>query len=578
MRREKGTPTTSPSQSPDFSGEAPEGIAFRPSDPPLQLQHEKNMKIDHLNAHSPLGPETPAGAPTSRTAPLGGLLLGGLLLGGLLVGTLLGASCSGGGDMSPTPPPPAGGERLHAFLNGALGGGTLALLNPSAPTQPIPIPSVPSVDFDFNLLLSGTLDVAAGALRNPSVDRLVFGVGMDLLEVSLAQPSAGASPADRIVTTLGANIDEVHVSMDYSTSPHTTIYVVDLVGGTSVTFDQVGQTVSPVLPFPGEHVAPTLNRATGSINGWLALESNTLTHVARDLTVTNLAAASEASYIDATNGGDAFLFLGDRFASYRQDGSLVDVAFVPSGNGTFDPEDIVAADADALYFFSAPSGTTFEVVRALGDGTAAPITLEFMGTPNFLTISQSRVLFGYLDALNGGESLVSVDLMGGDQVMLETGADGLDASLSRFPGTNAVRLIYELESAGSTDVIDIADDGTDRQVYADARLAGLSVAGDLFFHAATNVDAVYITTAAPAGNLRIEVIEPGAPATRATMGLLPLGFEQANIISFYTSTAIVTGTRTTGTPASDVFFLRKNQPNSLVRVTDTSSTFELGVL
>ena len=506
-------------------------------------------------------------------------LLGSLALS---IAALSLVACGGGGGSSPGttagPGSPGGtnSDRFHAYFENTLGGGTLALVDPMDPANPATIAEVPSVFGAFNPIFSGDLDLMSGALNDISVDGLTFAVGAEIVEVPLQRASGGGAPSARSVTTLSGPVDDIEVTIDHSAATRTVIYTAELAGGGYVTFDQIGSTVTPEAPFPGEPVTMTGDRATGAIDGWLAFESNMLTRVDRNLVATNLAPATEAQYIDVTGDGDAFLFLGDRFASFRQSGALVDVTTMPVSMGATSPEDLAVVGADALYFPNATSGSTFQLVRALGDGSSAQITGDITGSPIFMTVTDSRVLVGYDDGTNGDQSLVSFDLNGGDMQMLETAVTGLGLSLFSFPGTTSERIAYEVTGVG---VVDVMDDGTDRQVIADASLVGISIAGPLPFHSAADFDAFYVTTTLPSGNLQLEVVEPGLPATRTVLGALPMGVDQVSVTAFFSETAIVTGITNAGASSqSDVFFVDPAQANSLSQVTDTPTEFDLGLL
>lgn len=484
----------------------------------------------------------------------------------------------GGGSSSGAAGGPGGtnSDRFHAYFENTLGGGTLALVDPMDPANPATIAEVPSVFGAFNPIFSGDLDLMSGALNDVSVESLAFAVGAEIVEVPLQRASGGGAPAARSVTTLSGPVNDVEVTIDHSAATRTVIYTAELTAGGYVTFDQVGSTATAVAPFPGEPVTMTGDRTTGAIDGWLAFESNMLTRVDRNLVTTNLAPATEAQYIDVTADGDAFLFLGNRFASFQQSGALVDVTTTPVSIGVTLPEDFAVVGADALYFPNATSASTFQLVRALGDGSSATITGDITGSPTFMAVTDSRVLVGYVDSTNGDQSLASFDLNGGDLQMLETAVTGLSASLFSFPGTTSDRIAYEVTGVG---VVDVMDDGTDRQVIADASLVGISIAGPLPFHSAADFDAFYITTTLPSGNLQLEVVEPGLPATRTVLGALPMGVDQVSVTAFFSETAIVTGITNAGASSqSDVFFVDPAQANSLVQVTDTPTEFDLGLL
>lgn len=499
--------------------------------------------------------------------------------------TLLATACSdsGGTPAPPPPPPPASVSHLHVYLEETMGVGIVKFVDPRLPSQPMAIGTFEPGNFDFNPVLRGALDPASGVLQAPRVEGLAFGTGLNVIEVPLGAGAPGSTFALAPVKTLSAPIAELDVHVDAGAAEVTKIYVAELNSGEHVTFEWTEAGTTAELVFPGVPVANLTQRGTGLFDGWLGLESNMLTRVQRDLTVTNLAPAFEASYVDVTEAGDAFVFLGDRYAAFRQDGTLTDVAYTPVSSGSFNHEDLTVVGADALYFCSstslAPGAATFEVVRALSDGSAVAITGDINGTPEFITVTDTRVLVGYYDLALNGDSIVSMDLTGGSTVMLEMAAQDVDASAFRFPGTSSDRIVYQLQTAGLPSVIDIADDGTDRQEYPMARLVGLSIGGNLTFHSATNVEHIFLATPSTTGSIRLESAVPGDPSTRVTLGLLPMEFDDVSVTTMFSETAVVTAIDTTvGNERSDVFLVRAGRAGSLDRVTDNPGEFSLGLL
>ena len=484
-------------------------------------------------------------------------------------------ACGGGGGGGSAPPPGAS-ARYHLFLGNPVGGGVLNLVNPAAPTAPIPIPQIPVLAFDFNPVFSGTLDIASGVVREVQIESLVMGLGSDVVQQSLAIPAGGGTPALRTVQSFLTDVVDLEVSVDLSLPTQALIYTVEMTGGGYMTFADFGSSVTPALPFPGVPVVPTVDRADGSINGWLALDAGMLTHVARDLTVSNLAAAASAEYIDVSAGGDHFVDLGDRFAAYRQNGTLVDVNFTPVAMGSFEPRDFTLVGVDAMYFASPTGAATFEIVRALGDGTAMAVTGDIAGTPRHLNVSDTGIRLVYDDTLNGGMSYVTMDLAGNNPVMLETGAASIEATQLQTPGALSSRVAYELPGVG---VVDVSEDGTDRQLYAGAKLVGVSLGGDLALDSAADVNRLYLSTNPGSAGLQVDSVTPGVPSSRIVLGTLPVAFDDVSVTALYSDTVIITGTITIGpNPQADVFFADGTAAGSLVQVTDTPMEFELGVL
>lgn len=481
-----------------------------------------------------------------------------------------GSSPAGSG----APPPPPPGQRLHAFLENSGSGGNLTLFSPSDPATTFPVTAIPSLGSDYNPVVRGTLDITGGVIRDIEVDALVFGVGSNVIEVPLA--GAAALQAPRTVTILSSIISNIEVTVDLGAASRTLVYTARLVTGDYVAFEDVAGTPSIQRPFPGVPITPTVERTTGAMNGWLALESNMLTRVTRNLVTTNLAPVTTAEYIDINADGDTFLFLGNRFGSFRQNGTLATFANGIAAATFFAPEDFAVVGAEAMFFPAATSGASFGLWRATGDGSAGPITGDFMGTPTFVQVTPSRVIVGYADQVNGGTSLVSLDHLGNDLVLLEIGALNLDITRFKFPGISSNRIAYEVEGEG---VIDVQDDGQDRQVHAGARLAGVSISGDLTVHSSSEIDALFLTTTRPAGNLRLEAVTPGNPNTLRSLGSLPLGVDTVSVTAFYSDSALVTGTFNAGANfQSDIWVAQTSQGNSLVRVTDSALEFDLGLL
>ena len=301
-----------------------------------------------------------------------------------------------------------------------------------------------------------------------------------------------------------------------------------------------------------------------------------LTHVDRNLAVSNLMAAASAEYIDATTAGNHFVKVNDGFAVYGQNGILTEVVHTPFAGGAFSQQAFAVVGPNDMYFASPTSASTFQLVRAGVDGVATPITTDITGTPRFINVGTDRVIVAYDDPVNTGQSLASFDLMGANPVMLETGVASMDLDFFQFPGIGSNRLAYELTGVG---VVDVAQDGSDRIVYTGAGLIWVSVDGDLTFDAVANVDRLYLGSDAPGGEKQVESVLPGNAGSRILLGTLPLDFDMVGVSSFYSRTVMVTATDSNpSAPNSDVYFADGAAAGSLQQVTATPSGFELGVL
>ena len=454
--------------------------------------------------------------------------------------------------------------------------GVLNLINPGQPTTPIPLSGVPTLQFDFVPLFNGTLDIPGESLRDVTLESLVTGVGADVLEIPMGIPTSGATPTPRTVQTMASNVEDTEAVIDLSQAVRTVLYTVELAGGSHETFADIGGVATPPVAFPGTPITTTSDRATGGISGWLALDMGMLNHVDRNLAVTNLMAATSASYIDATTAGEHFLELDNGFAVYLQNGTLVEVSHTPFAGGTFDIQDFAVVGEDDLYFASPTSAGTFQIVRAGGDGIATPVTMDIIGTPRYLNVGDTRLVVAYDDPVNTGQSLVTFDLLGANPVMLETGVAGVDLDFFRFPGLGANRLAYNLTGVG---VVDVALDGSGRVDYPGTTLAGVTIDGDLDFDAASLVARLFLSSDGPGGAKQVESVLPGNPASRILLGTLPAAFDGFGVSGLYSQSVMITATDTDpGGPQSDVYFADGAAAGSLQRVTDTPTEFEVGLL
>ncbi|MEM6674112.1 MAG: hypothetical protein AAF726_14805 [Planctomycetota bacterium] len=466
------------------------------------------------------------------------------------------------------------GTRHHLYLSTSFSGGSVQLVDPRAPTSPTAVGGLGPFDFEFNPVLLGTPDASAATLRDVRVDRLVVGIGARVLELSLALGSS--TPALRELITLGGNVEEIDLSVDLSGATPVVHYVVEVGPGTYETFTQTGAAVSPSVPFPGAPVVPTGDPTTAALTGWLALDAGMLTFVDLSLAVTDLRAAAAAAYVDVTDAGATFLSLPSGFACFRQDLTLVDVAFTPSAPGSFMIDQFAVVGRDALYFASPTGANSFEIVRALADGTAVAVTASVAGDPFYVNVTDDRVLYAFDDPGAGGQSLMSVDLLGGDPRALETGTAGLDLTRFSGPGIAASRIAYEVSGLG---VVDVADDGSDREVYANAELIGTSFPDELSLSSSLGVAELLLLTPVGTGGWTFESVVPGDTASRRTIGALPQEFDDASATSFFTRTGLLTaiGGASSGMQ-TDVYWYDLERAGSLVRITNTLQVFEIGVL
>ncbi|MEM9378577.1 MAG: hypothetical protein AAGB93_01415 [Planctomycetota bacterium] len=487
------------------------------------------------------------------------------------------ASCSSGGGAPGGDPGGGGtgaGTRHHLYLSTTLSGGSVQLVDPRTPTSPTAVAGLGPFDFDFNPVLLGEPDAGTATLRDVRVDRLILGVGTRVFELPLALGTT--PPVMRELITLGGPVDEIDLAVDLSGTTPIVTYVVEVGVGTYRTFTQTGAAVSASAPFPGAPVVPTGDATTTAWTGWLALDAGMLTYVDPGLAVTNLRATASAAYVDVTDAGATFLSLPSGFACFRQDLTLVDVAFTPSASGSFTIDEFAVVGRDALYFASPTGANSFEVVRALADGSAAAITPSVAGDPVFVNVTDDRVLYAFDDPVATGQSLVSVDLLGGDPRALETGAAGLDLTRFSGPGIAAARIAYEVTGLG---VVDVADDGADREVYASAELIGTSFPRTLPLSSGLDVAELLLLTPDGSGGWTFDAVAPGDPASRRTIGTLPPGFDDAAATSFFTRTGLLTaiGDAASGMQ-TDVYWYDLDRAGSLVRITDTATAFEIGVL
>lgn len=501
-------------------------------------------------------PQQPAAAPTLISVLLASL-----------------ASCGGGGGGSSQAPPPGGGggDRAHLYVAGVGGGTSLFLVDPSAPSSPALVAGSAGVAYAFNPVFSGTPDPVAGVLRDAQVDRVALASGTRLLELSLA--AGQSAPALNEIIDLGAAVGDVMLGEDLSGPVPTVHYAVEVGGaGQYQTFSQTGGAVSTPVPFPGEPLTFVGSPADGSFSGWVALESGMLTRVTAGLAVTNLTSTSTASVVDGTDDASAFFAVDAGFGCIRSDDSYVDVAFTPVASGSFSPSDFAVAGSTALYFASPTGANSFEIVRALTDGSAAAVTADIPGTPTYLNVTPTRVLCGYDSPAGGGSNLTSFDLDGGDEQTLEAGVAGIELAPLRTPGLTTERVVYGLTGIGT---VDVATDGSDRRLLSGATPAGVAFAQELTLGNAFSIASVYLTSPAPAGGTTLSSLVPGDAGGPVELGVIPAGFTDVSASALFTGTAIVTAL---DAGQSDVFVATSGVADSLRRVTSTPSTFELGTL
>lgn len=504
-------------------------------------------------------------APKMPSRPLLTAALAALVAGSLPACSSGGGSSGGSGGS----PGGGGGERYHMFLDGLPGSATLNLVDPADPSNPIAVSGSTGIAFDFNPVFTGSIDVSASTFRDLQVDRLILIDGNRLLSLSLSLDQ-GAVSLDEIFD-FGAPVGEVIAGRDLSGSSDTVRFAVEVGGaGQYQVLTQTGSSTTTPLPFPGTPVTPVGSPADGSFQGWVALESGMLTLVAPDLSVTNLTAATSANLIDVTDGRDGFFNMSTGFGIVRSDLSYVDVSFTPAAAGPFDLDEFTVVGEEAMYFASPTGANSFEIVRALPDGSAAAVTGDIMGEPTFLNVTSSRVLCGVTDV--PGESLLSFDLLGGDEQTLESGASSIEFGAFVSPGIESERIVYSVPEIGA---IDIGTDGGGREVFAGSAVAGMSFEPTLSFGNALFVSSVFLSSPAPTGGTSLVSMTPGDAGSRVEVGIIPPGFTTVSAAGLFTSTVIVTAI---DAGQSDVFVATEGSADSLRRVTDTPTRFELGAL
>ena len=489
----------------------------------------------------------------------------------VLAGSL--PACSGGGGSGGGPGGGGGpsGQRYHMFLDGLPGSGTMNLVDPGSPSNPVVVDGSLGVTYEFNPVFSGTLDAAAQTLRDLQVDRLIFADGNRLLSLSVRLGQG--SPALQEIYDFGAPVDDLTAGRDLSGAGDTLHFVVEVGGaGSYQALSQTGANVTTPVPFPGAPVTFVGSPTDGSFQGWVGLESGMLTRVAPDLSVTNLTATADATLIDVTNGRDAFFTLSNGFGVLRSNDTYVDVSFTPVAAGTFTPDEFTVVGETAMYFASPTGPGSFEIVRALPDGTASAITGSLMGEPSFLNVTPTRLLCGFEEAGGAGESLVSYDLLGGDEQSLESGAASIEYGTYVSPGIEGDRIVYTVPGTG---VVDVASDGSERQLMPNATVAGATLAPTLSFGNALTVDSIILTSPAPTGGLSLTSMTPGDPASQVALGIVPPGSTNVAAAGLFTSSLIITVLDAT---QSDIFVATRGSANSLRRVTDTPARFEVGAL
>ncbi len=489
-----------------------------------------------------------------------------------LLACSLPACSSGGGDSGGAAgggPGGGSGERYHLFLDGLPGSATLNLVDPASPSSPITVNGSTGIAYSFNPVFSGTIDVANASFQDLQVDRLILTDGNRLLSLPLSLDSGAAALEE--IFDFGAPVGEVIASRDLSVSSDTVSFVVEVGGAEQYqVLELTGSSITGPDPFPGTPVSPVGSGADGSFQGWVALESGMLTLVARDLSVTNLTAATSAVLIDVTNARDGFFSLADGFGIVRSDLSYVDVSFTPAAAGSFDLDEFAVVGEDAMYFASPTGAGSFEVVRALPDGSAAAITGDLMGAPTFLNVTPSRVLCGFAGVAD--ETLLSFDLLGGDEQTLESGVTSIEYGAYVSPGIQPERIVYSVPELG---VVDVASNGAGRQVFSDSTVAGLSFETTLSFGNALSVSSVFLSSPAPMGGTSLTSMTPGDASSRVEVGVIPPGFTTVSAAGLFTSTVIITAI---DAGQSDVFVATEGSAGSLRRVTDTPTRFELGAL
>ena len=397
----------------------------------------------------------------------------------------------------------------------------------------------------------------------------MYADGRDVREISLEL--TGAPPTPRDLTTLPSAADRLTAFVEFEASPRADIHVAGLASGGFETFIDQGGTVTAPTPFPGEPIAALIDAATGGLDGWIVLDgaARYLLHVDRNLVETTLRPAMQANEVGRTASGGVYLWVYDGFVHYRADGTLVDVVHTPVFPPLFQMQLYTRVIGEDLYFFTPTSATSFQAVRGRPDGTATVFPETFVGVPNAILGTESRVVvlsFGLPSQLvSFALDFTDRVVLGSGQVLVTTGAFG------DGPGVGGLIVFCE-----RTQVVDVRADGTDRIEHPNARLRGVTIDSSLTLDRQPRIVEAVLTRPLPGGTVAIDIATVGSTAAPQRMGELPIAFQEGFSSGLLSGTNLVTAVPDPAMPTeSDIFFFERARPGSLTRVTDTPGVLEI---
>lgn len=492
---------------------------------------------------------------------------------GLALFTSLGlAACSGGGSGSSGsgsgPGATSADDRFLVFA------GSLKVVDPSDPTAIHTLsPDTPdAIDF----VVEGVFDPATGSLDDASFGTLVWGEGDRVLALDLDIERAGgvANPPDPMEKAIAMDtVVAVSVEEDFSAGGGRLTFVVETTSGYEVFTDNAGS-VSSGTPFPGEPLASLLDPTTGAFEGWLALESGSLTRVQPDLTPTTLSAAGAVEVLGRSTDSDVFLTLDGVLFSYDLDQEqLVDLGW-----------DFVSAPlaqykvADGELFFTTQNGTNAELLKTDVDGPVLPLEALPDAIIEQVSVLTDRVVCVVRSVSLFEASLESFTRAGSGRVTLDTTPHQLRIAFDSV-GALGDTVFYNVASATGSSAHAARADGGGEIVHPDSTWLYPEIAPRAQLDRPLEFSQLLLFSRNGPMPNTLGVLDPADPATvQRQLGEVEERFFQLMTVPSFGGARLITGMESAGAVfQSDVFLFDSAVAGSLVQVTDTPGESEVGL-